>query len=943
MYGSYEWLVLGFGLTNAVPAFVRTINMILKEHIGVRAICFIDDILIYTKGTVLQHQKDVELVISALVTAGFKANWEKCEFLADMVPYCGINVSAKGLSPMEDKVKAIKNWEVPTTVYNVRSFLGAVGYYRKFIPSFAEVASPLNDLTKTQPSRNKVVTTNVTKTKFGRRVRTEDIVSEWTPECQKSFEQLKSAMISAPVLRLPDNSKTYEIFVDASGRAMGAVLMQRHEDGLHPVAYYSKKFSQAEKNYAVHEQELLGLFMSLKHWKHYLIMNHVTIYTDHKPLTYLKTQPELSPRQYRWLTYFSDFDTEIIAVEGTKNVIADALSRYEFGNTLADAVDKLKVTFLHNVLTDPVTIDYIFSQQGYDLLSISNPISYCSAFADVSSNLATVFVADSESSLDENRLMELGGLLKASYAKDYIAQSVLDGSHVSYNYKLNSQGIIVYNDKGGNERIYIPQGAFCSPRKVATQFPIEGETLRTASTLREELIADIHDNGHPGKGKTSELMTRWYYWPGMLSNIQSYIRGCIKCQTNKGVHHARYGLSQALSVPERRWSEITMDFIMDLPRTSSGYNAIMVVVDRFSKRSHFIPYKTTYNAKQTAEIFFKEIYKLHGLPTKIISDRDTRFRSTFWRHLFSKFGTRLAMSTAHSPTTDGQTERTNRTLEDMLRCYTDNCHRTWDMFLPAAEFCYNNTIHSAHGHTPFYLDLGHHPMDTHSQAFAKLVDGPVSDVSHNAVVNYDEAAQEFYQQWDDNLLYVKAKLQEAAEHMQDLMDGKRKPMEFEVGQSVWLDTKHISLPNAGGKVTDRTTFDKRRMGPYKILEVLSQGRAYKLDLMGSQSFHNVQPIRRLEPVLQSNVFPEAHEVVPPQPIPTEDGDQEFEIDKIVGMRNNNGRKQYKVRFLGYSELHDQWRTIAQLRNCMELVHEYNTSEDRIILTIQELKQCLTRP
>ena len=179
--------------------------------------------------------------------------------------------------------------------------------------------------------------------------------------------------------------------------------------------------------------------------------------------------------------------------------------------------------------------------------------------------------------------------------------------------------------------------------------------------------------------------------------------------------------------------------------------------------------------------------------------------------------------------------------------------------------------------------------------------------------------------------------------MQDLMDGKRKPMEFEVGQSVWLDTKHISLPNAGGKVTDRTTFDKRRMGPYKILEVLSQGRAYKLDLMGSQSFHNVQPIRRLEPVLQSNVFPEAHEVVPPQPIPTEDGDQEFEIDKIVGMTNNNGRKQYKVRFLGYSELHDQWRTIAQLRNCMELVHEYNTSEDRIILTIQELKQCLTRP
>ena len=151
-------------------------------------------------------------------------------------------------------------------------------------------------------------------------------------------------------------------------------------------------------------------------------------------------------------------------------------------------------------------------------------------------------------------------------------------------------------------------------------------------------------------------------------------------------------------------------------------------------------------------------------------------------------------TTAFSPTTDGQTERTNRTLEDMLRCYTDNNHRTWDLFLSAAEFCYNNTLHTAHGFTPFFLDLGYHPRDSHSQAFSELMFGSESMVPEDqssANINYDEAAQEFYNDWNDTLSFAKAKLQEAAEHMQELMDSKRKPMSFAVGESVWLDVQDI--------------------------------------------------------------------------------------------------------------------------------------------------------
>jgi hypothetical protein len=306
------------------------------------------------------------------------------------------------------------------------------------------------------------------------------------------------------------------------------------------------------------------------------------------------------------------------------------------------------------------------------------------------------------------------------------------------------------------------------------------------------------------------------------------------------------------------------------------------------------------------------------------------------------------MSTSFSPQSDGQTERTNRTLEDMLRCYTDNNHRTWDQFLAAAEFSYNNTVHSAHGYTPFYLDLGYHPKGSHSQVFAELVYGventpnniPVGTILPN--INYDVSAQEFYENWNDTVSYAGAKLQEAAEHMQQQMDAKRKPMEFVVGQSVWLDTKKIHLPNANGKITDRTTFDKRRMGPYKILKVISNGRAYKLDLMGTRSFHDVQPIRRLEPVLSSDVFPRAHEVIPPLPVPTEDiTNPEFEIERIVEMKTKNGRKLYRVQYKGYSSpLYDEWKTISELRNCMELVHEFNSQDERIITSILTMEAFL---
>ena len=211
--------------------------------------------------------------MNAIHDANLYVNWVKSQFDVDHIKYLGLNISKAGVYPYEDKVEVVRNWERPISIYHLRSFLGAVGYYRKFIPNFSKIAKPLTDLTKDNAGREDVVVSNVTMTKWGRSVKTQSIGRfEGTDECQKAFDMLKLSLCSAPVLKLPDPFLQYEIMTDASGMACGAVLMQRDENGkLHPIAFYSSKHTDAEKNYPVHEFELLAIFKALKQWRHLLI------------------------------------------------------------------------------------------------------------------------------------------------------------------------------------------------------------------------------------------------------------------------------------------------------------------------------------------------------------------------------------------------------------------------------------------------------------------------------------------------------------------------------------------------------------------------------------------------------------------------------------------------------------------------------------------------
>ena len=284
-------------------------NHILNPYLDKFVIAYLDDVLIYSK-TLEEHEQHVRTILNEFRKHKLYAKESKCEFFLSEVKFLGFIVGTDGVKVDPTKVEAVKTWPVPKSITDVRSFLGFVGFYRKFIKNHSAVVAPISNLTKTSVQGSRFI---------------------WTPAAQLAFEKMIDLLCSAPVLVLPDPTKPYVVTTDASGYALGACLMQDHGNGLQPIVYMSKKMLPAETRYPIHHKEMLAIVCALKEWRHYLhgAQFKIRILTDHKSLVHFDTQPKLSERQARWNEFISEFGNNIIIEyqEGKKNVVADALSR----------------------------------------------------------------------------------------------------------------------------------------------------------------------------------------------------------------------------------------------------------------------------------------------------------------------------------------------------------------------------------------------------------------------------------------------------------------------------------------------------------------------------------------------------------------------------------------------------------------------------------------
>ncbi|KAM0053973.1 putative nucleotidyltransferase, Ribonuclease H [Helianthus debilis subsp. tardiflorus] len=725
--GLFEFLVLPFGLTNAPATFQGLMNAVFKKLLRKTVLIFFDDVLVYSK-SMQQHVKDLGEVLQLFRDHQLYAKKSKCSFAGSKVEYLGHVISKEGVSTDSSKIEAVKNWPIPTTVKQLRGFLGLTGYYRRFVSAYGAIAKPLTNLLQ--------------KDAF-----------IWSCEAQQAFEALKTAMIQAPVLALPDWSQEFIVETDASSKGLGAVLMQ----GKHPIAYVSKALSARQCALSVYEKELLAILLAVKHWHQYLILKHFTIRTDQKSLKHLLEQKITTPLQHTWLSKLMGYDYHIVYKKGVENNVADALSRVH-----SSAIFELSVSSY-----DPVLLTEI----------------------------------------------------KGHWAKDVQAQELIQ--------RLSQ----------GEQMKHMSWDGSLLTRKKKLWIGKDEE-------LRRKILFLCHSSavgGHSGIQPTLQRFKNMFYWKRADKDIKHWVKRCDVCLKAKYEAVSSPGLLNPLPVPQSVFTDISMDFISGLPK-SGNKDVILVVVDRFTKYAHFLALKHPFSAVNVAQLMLDSVFKLHGCPHNIVSDRDPIFLSLFWKEFLKLQGVEQALSTAYHPQSDGQTEVLNRCLETYLRCMVMHDPTAWVKWLPLAEWWYNTTWHSAIKMTPFKALYG--------------IDPPIQ-LPYIPGSTTVESLEEWLNDREVMLANLKQSLERARNRMKQFADLKRSDRQFELGD--WVYLKLQPYVQTSLRLHKYSKIGQKYFGPFQIIKKVGTV-AYTLDLPNGSQLHptfHVSLLKRAfgppaQPVLLAN-------------------------------------------------------------------------------------------
>ncbi|CAI7879496.1 unnamed protein product [Closterium sp. NIES-54] len=420
--------------------------------------------------------------------------------------------------------------------------------------------------------------------------------------------------------------------------------------------------------------------------------------------------------------------------------------------------------------------------------------------------------------------------------------------------------------------------------------------------LRQLLLEEFHDvlyAGHFGSNKTLAGIAKVYYWPHMANDVQKFVTSCDTYQRMKSSKQKKAGLLQPLPVPEQPWQVVSLDFITGLPPTNAGHDAILVVIDKFSEMGHFIPTHTTARTEETAQLFLKHIISQHGIPTTLISDRDPKFTSKFWKELMSLMGTRLAMSSAYHPQTDGQTERLNQIMEQLLRAACKDDINKWDLHLPVLEFAYNNAKHAATGETPFFLYYGRHPLTPQQPTVLATV-----QPMHDFVTTMQQL-------WDR----TQKRLQDIQSSQKRLADRHRRDHTIAVGDHVLLDTCNLNLGHLPSKLRPRFC------GPFLVEEQVTPV-TFRLRLPASWKIHNAFHVQLLKPYQYPNKLYTGRQPPPPPPVLVND-ELEYEVESVLAhRRRRHGALEFLVHWKGYDPSEDSWVSEEDMSNTRRSLCDY---------------------
>ena len=593
--GSYKFLRLPFGLRNAPATFQRAMDIILSKVRWKYVLVYLDDIIVFSNGND-EHLRHLAVVLRILREAGATLRLAKCEFFKREVRYLGHVIRPGKLAIYGRNLEAISKALPPKNKTQLRSFLGMCNVYRRFVKGFTRIAHPLTQkVCKDQP----------------------DSWENLADEELRAFEQLKRNLVTAPILALPRDGYAYTLDTDASEYQLGSCLLQEQPDGtLHPIGYWSRTLTPAEKNYSSTEKECLAIVWAVQHLRPYLEGQRFTIRTDHDALKWLLNLRDPRGRLARWSLRLQEFDYEVVYKPGKTHALADGPSRL-----LTTGLDK-------SHFDDDVPC---LPRYASAFLKATSTGTNRSVWAKPKTTVDTVLLTRRD---NMHSPISIDEMLSEQAADEYCqwARREMDRDTQGKSpFAISQHGVLTRRSTlDGNLQIIVP------------------------ASLRQRLLEIAHcapTSGHPGRAKLYQTMRRAFYWPSMTVDIHHLVENCTTCAKNR-MKEQKNVYPMRLFPATKPLEFVAMDILGPLPRTQHGMRFILVITDRFTKLTKTVALRTI-TSLAVARAFCRAWVFNYGIPKILLTDNGTQFTASFFQNVCRILGIQKAFTAEYHPQTNG--------------------------------------------------------------------------------------------------------------------------------------------------------------------------------------------------------------------------------------------------------------------------------------------------
>ena len=780
---SYQWNRLPFGLRNAPITFQKLMADVLKGLLFKTCLIYLDDIIVW--GDCIEcHKKNLQEVFDRLEKANLTLKASKCEFAMEEIAYLGHVLSKNGVKPNLEKVEIIKNYARPQNVKQLRQFLGLSQYYRRFQKNFSNISRPLYDLTK------------------------KDAEWIWSDECEKSFQTLKTNLITAPILAFPNPNRPYLITCDASTTGLGFILSQKDENGIERVISYSgRALRKAEKNYSITELEALSVIAAFKQFHPYIYGNFVTLRTDHKALQYIYKNKTSKGRLMRWVLELMNYDYEIEHKPGINNEAADALSRLpEFPKSTENQPEipgdsHIMTVTAHrsesdNVNPEEVLLNNDGTLQKFDWQQVS-------IFEETENELDMAMMMDSPNEYcfdikkidiiaEQKSCEEIGPWYQ--FIKTGNVPPNVDFSKA----KLSTADQFAIKD-GILVHLFQPR-----TRNIHRYHPIITQIV-VPKKLRAQLLSEFHDSltggSHQSFDRVYQAIRQRFYWPRMYEDIHEYHKTCKDCQ-RASTHHPKRPPLNPLPVAGL-FERIQMDYLGPFRQSKCGKRWILLVIDSFSGWCEAFALPNA-DAITTAKVLYSEIFTRYGAPRYLLSDRGANFLSTLVQALCEIFSIKRVRTSSYHPASNARCEKFNAFINKSLRTMVDESQEDWPDIIPGIMMAYRCTPARASQFSPYFLLFGKEmttPIET-------AINPNITEVSPN----YRDTLKSFIDNVKVSRKIAHDNIVRSQQQMKEYYDRNSAPPRYKLGDIVWL---HDPTTPVGFS----RKLKPRWRGPYRISEI----------------------------------------------------------------------------------------------------------------------------